>query len=144
MDMKPYWLKPIKKIDELLLLVTIYSYVKEHGLPPTAEVLMGLKREFAPSLTRIDTLRMWLQRHRNRTIRRVNDHRLYRYELNRQGEKRIVFLVERRLRTATPLRHLGLPVDVNMVKLYMIARDLGKTVEKRLLLLDLLLGFLAA
>jgi hypothetical protein len=140
--MNPRRLKPEKKIHELLLLVTIYLYTKKRELPLTAEVLMGRKSEFAPSLTRVDTLRTWLNRHRGRTIRRIKDCRPYYYELNRQGEKRIVFLVERSLRNAVRLKPFGLPFDPNMIKLYMTARDLATTVEKKLLLSDLFSQYL--
>lgn len=134
-------LKPEKKIDELLLLATIYSYVKQHGIPPSAEVLMRLKSDFAPSLTRIDTLRTWLYRHKGRVIRRVNDCRPYRYELSRQGQKRILFLIEPFFRKAIMIKQLGYPVKHNMRQLQLIAEDLEETVEKKLLLFDLLLEF---
>ena len=138
--MNPYRLKPVKKIDELLLLVTIYSYAKEHGLPPTAEALMGLKSEFAPCLARVDTLRMWLKRHTNRTVRRVNRCRPYLYELNRQGDRRIVLLVERRLRKAILMRQLGLFVTEDLIKPYWVAHKLTRNhVAKNLLLFDLLM-----
>lgn len=134
--------KPEKKIDELRLLVTIYSYAREHGLPPTAEVLMRLKSEFAPSLTRDDTLRMWLLRHKNRSIRIVHKRRPYDYEVNRQGERRIVFLVEHLLRNAIKLQKLGVQVNLNMIQLYNIARSLEKTAEKKQMLFDMILRFL--
>jgi len=142
--MKHDRLRPKQKINELLLLVTIYSYTKgcEYGEQPTAEILMGFKSEFAPSLQRIDTLRTWLYRHNGRIIRRINDRRLYRYELNRQGKKRIVLLAERALRNAILEKQLGLPVKRNMRELYFIARELAETVEKRMFLLDLIVRFL--
>jgi hypothetical protein len=137
-------LKPEKKINELLLLTTIFSYTKEYGFSPTAEVLMGLKSKFAPSLTEVDTLRMWLIRHRNRTIRRVNKRRPYRYEVNRQGEKRIVYLVKRELRRAISIAKLGVQPKHNMLAPYKIARELEKTVEEKLRLVELFSQFLAA
>ena len=38
---------------------------------------------------------MWLRRHVNRTVKREYDARPYRYELTRQGKKRILFLLKR-------------------------------------------------
>jgi hypothetical protein len=105
-------------------------------------------RALAPSLTRIDTLRMWLKRKTNRTIRRVNKWRPYRYELNRQGKKRIVLLVKRALRKATLLKQLD-PIYVylvypNIYQLYTIGKELAKTFKERRLLFDLFLQYLRA
>jgi hypothetical protein len=134
--------KPKIKIDELYLLVTIYLCTKQ-GSHPTAEVLMELKSAFAPSLTRPDTLRTWLYRHKGRIIKRVNDHRPYRYEVNRWGERRIVFLVEQRLRKAILIRQLGLLVRDNMIQLHSVADELTRSdVKKNLQLFTLLLRFL--
>jgi hypothetical protein len=140
--MNPNRLKPIKKINELQLLITIYLYPRKHGWPPTAEALMGLKSKFAPSLKRADTLRMWLLRHKNRSIKIVHKRRPYDYEVNRQGERRIVFLVEHLLRNAIKLQKLGVQVNLNMIQLYNIARNLEKTAEKKQMLFDLILRFL--
>jgi hypothetical protein len=109
---------------------------------------MEMKSQFAPSLTRIDTLRMWLKRKTNRTIRRVNKWRPYRYELNRQGKKRIVLLVKRTLRKATLIKQFD-PVYAylvypNMFQLYSIAKELAETFEERRLLFDLFLQYLRA
>ena len=140
--MNPSRLKPEKKINELLLLRTIFSYTKENGFSPTAEVLMRLKSKFAPSLTEVDTLRMWLNRHRNRTVRRVNKRRPYRYEVNRQGEKRIVYLVKRELKKAIFIKKLGFQPKHNVSALYRIALDLQKTVEEKLQLMELFYQYL--
>jgi hypothetical protein len=138
--------KPQKKIDELLLLITIYAYAKENGFAPSAGSLMEMKSQFAPSLMRIDTLRMWLKRKTNRTIRRVNKWRPYRYELNRQGKKRIVFLVKRALRKATLLKQLdpvyAYRVYPNMFQLYSIAKELAETLKEGNLLFNLFLQYL--
>jgi hypothetical protein len=141
-------LKPQKKINELLLLITIYEYVKENGFSPSAGSLMEMKSQFAPSLMRIDTLRMWLKRKTNRTIRRVNKWRPYRYELNRQGKKRIVFLVKRALRKATLLMQLdpfyAYRVYPNIFQLYLIAKELAESFKERRLLFNLFMQYLRA
>jgi hypothetical protein len=140
-------LKPQKKIEELLLLITIYSYVKKNGFSPSAGSLMEMKSLFAPSLTRIDTLRMWLKRKTNRTVRRVNKWRPYRYELNRQGKKRIVLLVKRALRKATLIKQID-PLYAyraypNIFQLYSIGKELAETYKERNLLFNLFMQYLS-
>jgi len=134
-------LKPKKKIVEFLLLVTIYSYVKSSGVPSSADDLMLMKDQFAPTLTDIDTLRTWLWRHKGRVIRRVGGHRTYRYELNKQGVNRIKFLMFPFLKTAILLKKLGVPVGFDMIELCHILEDFAVTFEERLKLADLLLEF---
>lgn len=105
-------MKPDTRIDELLLLVRILTYNRMGEPAATAEVLMNFKSEFAPSLLRIDTLRMWLKRHRGRTVKVVNDYRPYQYELNRQGKKRILFLLKRLTHTQEFREDIGLHVQI--------------------------------
>lgn len=136
--------KPQKRIDELLLLVTIYSYINQNGILPSAEALMGLKDEFAPSLMRIDTLRMWLHRHTGRVIRRVGKCRPYRYELNKQGYKRIRFLMIPFFKKQIVIRRLGGIVNHDMIHLHSILKHFAITLEERMLLFDLLLEFVTA
>jgi hypothetical protein len=137
--------KPEKKIDELNLLITIHKYKHNHmGWGPTAADLYDRKREFAPSLTRIDTLRMWLYRHNNRTIRRTEKRRPERYELTRQGKKRIVFEVKRMLENAVAIKKLSgpglLPRNVRdvLIILYDVAIVMEETEEGKRQLFDLI------
>jgi hypothetical protein len=137
--------KPEKKINELRLLIAIYNYQHKHmGWPPRATDLYDRKHEFAPSLTRIDTLHMWLHRHNNKTIRRTEKRRPQRYELNRQGKKRIVFEVKRMLENAVAIKKLSgpgpLPRNVRdvLIPLYDVASVMEETEEGKRRLFDLI------
>ena len=107
------------------------------GWPPTAADLYDLKMKFAPSLSRIDTLHMWLHRHVNRTIRRTEKRRPERYEVNRQGKRRIVFKVKHMLENAVAIKNAVDPkgygvlpnVKNALIPLYNIAIELEETEE---------------
>lgn len=121
--------------------MAIYSYVKVNGIPPSADDLMLLKEKFAPRLTRIDTLRMWLDRHNGRVIRRVGGFRTYRYELNRQGVKRIRYLMFPFFEKAISIKKLGGYVDYDMTALYHDLVDFAVTFDERMRLSKLYFEF---
>lgn len=88
--------KPPASIDENALLRLFKIYQNIHRDPPTADELYERRGLFAPTLSRIDTLRMWLYRHtRQYILRRVNAKRPYRYVITRIGLRRINYLDRR-------------------------------------------------
>lgn len=77
---------------------------------------------------------MWLLRHNNRTIRRTEKRRPERYEVTRQGKRRIVFKVKHMLENAVARKKIArgwLPPNVKdaLIPLYNIAIELEETEE---------------
>ena len=94
--------KPPASIDENALLRLFETYQNIHRNPPTADELYERRGLFAPTLSRIDTLRMWLYRHTSQNVlHRVNSERPFRYIITRIGLRRIKYLEQRAARIAS-------------------------------------------